>query len=89
MASRYAAALTALLTVPCWPHAIVASEDAARVPGPAEVADSIDRLRPARPMHWTSIPWVDSLVQARQAGGREGCPVFLFTLDGNLASGRC
>lgn len=56
---------------------------------PEEVATLIRQAKPAKPMSWTQIPWAGTLLEARQAGGREKCPVFLFTLDGNIATGRC
>jgi hypothetical protein len=38
---------------------------------------------------WQKIPWVASLPEAIRLAGREGRPVFLFTHDGNLETGRC
>lgn len=56
---------------------------------PEEVAARLRQAKPDRPLSWTQIPWTGGLLEARAASRREQCPVFLFSLDGNLASGRC
>ena len=38
---------------------------------------------------WRKIPWTASLLEARRAGEREKHPIFLFTHDGNIETGRC
>jgi hypothetical protein len=38
---------------------------------------------------WRKIPWSASLLDARRASLKEQRPVFLFTHDGNLDTGRC
>jgi hypothetical protein len=38
---------------------------------------------------WRRIPWTASLLDARQASQKEYRPVFLFTHDGNIDTGRC
>jgi hypothetical protein len=38
---------------------------------------------------WRKLPWAASLLEARKFARDEGRPVFLFTLDGNLDTGRC
>jgi hypothetical protein len=38
---------------------------------------------------WKKVPWAGSLLAARRASQMEGRPLFLFTLDGNLDTGRC
>jgi hypothetical protein len=38
---------------------------------------------------WRKVPWSSSLLEARRASARERRPLFLFTHDGNLDSGRC
>ena len=38
---------------------------------------------------WKKIPWTASLRGARKASKAEGAPVFLFTHDGNIETGRC
>ena len=56
---------------------------------PEEIAARLRQARPERPLRWTQIPWTGNLLEARAASRSEQCPVFLFSLDGNLASGRC
>lgn len=56
---------------------------------PEEVAARLRQAKPDRPLSWTQIPWAGNLLEAREASRQEQCPVFLFSLDGNLASGRC
>jgi hypothetical protein len=38
---------------------------------------------------WRKIPWAASLLEARKLSAAEDKPIFLFTLDGNLDTGRC
>jgi hypothetical protein len=38
---------------------------------------------------WRKIPWTASLLQARRTSQREKKPIFLFTHDGNIETGRC
>jgi hypothetical protein len=46
-------------------------------------------MKALAPQDWTKIPWVASLVDARRLAAEERCPIFLFTFEGNLATGRC
>jgi len=43
----------------------------------------------AGPRDWRKIPWVSSLLEARKISREEQAPVFMFTYDGNIDSGRC
>ena len=56
---------------------------------PERVAELVRRVRPEEPPAWTKIPWAGSLTPARAASRKEGCPVFLFALRGDLAANRC
>ena len=56
---------------------------------PEVVAQRIKQMKSLAPKDWTKIPWVSSLVNARRLAREERCPVFLFTFEGNLATGRC
>ena len=38
---------------------------------------------------WRKIPWAASLLEARRASEREKHPIFLFTHEGNIDTGRC
>jgi hypothetical protein len=50
----------------------------------AEIAAIKDSRQP-----WTTVPWVASLLEARQLSEREQVPVFLFSYEGDLAAGNC
>jgi hypothetical protein len=56
---------------------------------PDRVADLVRRAKPSKPEAWTRIPWTGSLAEARAASRKEGSPVFLFALRGDLAGNRC
>jgi hypothetical protein len=48
----------------------------------------IAQLRPAAPLEaW--IAWTSSLLEARRLSQNEHRPVFLFSFEGNLFTGRC
>lgn len=53
------------------------------------VDDLAARAKPAAPEPWEAIPWAPSLSEARAAGRREQCPVFLFHLQGDMGRNRC
>ncbi len=53
------------------------------------VAEQVKRIRESDTTGWARIPWVGSLGEARRISAHENQPVFLFTLDGNLETGRC
>jgi hypothetical protein len=63
--------------------------------GRAEVQDETWVLNHARQIKesdttaWSRIPWASSLLAARRASEKENRPVFLFTHDGNIETGRC
>lgn len=38
---------------------------------------------------WRQVPWAATLVEARQQSQKEKRPLFLFTHDGNMDTGRC
>ena len=70
---------------------------AAAVPGSLEggerdeawVAQRVRQVRQSDTTAWKKIPWAASLLEARRLSREEGRPVFLFTYDGNLDTGRC
>lgn len=55
----------------------------------AAIRKQIERLKESDVNAWRTIPWTASLLEARRASEREKHPIFLFTLDGNLSTGRC
>ena len=56
---------------------------------PEAVAQRIRQMKEIAPKDWTKIPWVASLVDARRVSKQERRPIFLFTFEGNMATGRC
>ena len=53
------------------------------------VSQRLDQIKNSAPSGWRSIPWAASLSEARDRSEKEGRPVFLFTHDGDLETGRC
>jgi hypothetical protein len=49
----------------------------------------IDAIKGSDTNAWRKIPWASSLLPARRASEREKQPLFLFTHDGNIETGRC
>lgn len=49
----------------------------------------IDAIKASDNTAWRKIPWVPSLLAARRDSEREKRPLFLFTHDGNIDTGRC
>ncbi len=55
----------------------------------AWVLNHVQRIKESDTTGWSRIPWTTSLIAARQASIKENRPVFLFTHDGNIETGRC
>jgi hypothetical protein len=55
----------------------------------ATIHREIERLKDSEPNAWRKIPWTSSLLAARRVSEREKQPIFLFTHDGNIETGRC
>lgn len=55
----------------------------------AAIRKQIERIKDREVNAWRKIPWTASLLAARRASEREKKPVFLFTYDGNIDTGRC
>jgi hypothetical protein len=55
----------------------------------AWVQERVDEIKKSEPPGWRKIPWAASLVEARKQSRDEKRPVFLFTHDGNMDTGRC
>ena len=49
----------------------------------------VEQIKNSDTNAWRKIPWTASLLAARRAGEREKQPIFLFTHDGNIETGRC
>lgn len=55
----------------------------------AVIRKQIQRLKESEVNGWRKVPWAASLLAARRASEREKQPIFLFTHDGNMETGRC
>jgi hypothetical protein len=55
----------------------------------ASIQKQIERIKESDTNAWRKIPWTSSLLAARRASEREKQPIFLFTHDGNMETGRC
>jgi len=55
----------------------------------AAIRKQIERIKEREVNGWRKIPWTASLLAARRTSEREKQPIFLFTYDGNIETGRC
>lgn len=55
----------------------------------ASIHKQIARIKETEVNTWRKIPWTASLLEARRVSEREKQPIFLFTYDGNIETGRC
>ena len=53
------------------------------------IAKQVDRLRAGDTDAWRKIPWSKSLTSAASAARDEGRPLFVFSHEGNIDTGRC
>jgi hypothetical protein len=56
---------------------------------PDWVKKRVDEVKQSDTSDWRKVPWAASLLEARKLSKKEDKPLFLFTLDGNLDTGRC
>ena len=55
----------------------------------AWVQARVQKIKESDTTGWSRIPWTVSLLAVREASIKENRPVFLFTHDGNIETGRC
>lgn len=55
----------------------------------AWIQQRLQQIKQANSAAWKTIPWAATLTAAREQSRQENRPVFLFTHDGNLETGRC
>lgn len=55
----------------------------------SDIKQRIAQIKDSDTGAWRKIPWTPSLLEARRASEREKQPLFLFTHDGNIETGRC
>jgi hypothetical protein len=53
------------------------------------VRQRVRQIRASDTDAWRRIPWTATLVAAAQAARKEDRPIFVFSHDGNIDSGRC
>jgi hypothetical protein len=53
------------------------------------IRKAIERIESSADRRWEQIPWVPTLTEARKLSATTKLPIFLFTQEGNLSSGRC
>jgi len=58
-------------------------------PDEARIKARVEQVKRGDSEAWQKIPWAASLVEARRLAEKEKAPVFLFTHDGNIETGRC
>lgn len=69
--------------------ALAATIVSAAVGDEAAIHKQIERIKAREVNGWRKIPWTASLLAARRTSEREKQPIFLFTYDGNIETGRC
>ena len=64
---------------------------AARAEEPDEgaIRRRVEQVKGAEINGWRKIPWVASLLEARRLSQQEHKPVFLYSHEGNIDTGRC
>lgn len=62
-----------------------------RAAGPDEswIKKRVDYVKRAEINGWRKIPWVSTMLEARKLSVKEKKPLFLFSHDGNIETGRC
>ena len=55
----------------------------------AGIKRQVEKVKAAEINGWRKIPWVSTLLEARRLGAKEKKPVFMFSHDGNIETGRC
>ena len=58
-------------------------------PDEARIRERVEQVKRSNSEAWQKIPWVASLTEARRLAEKEKIPIFLFTHDGNIETGRC
>ena len=53
------------------------------------VAKRVEQIKESDTDAWRKIPWTATLLDAARAAGKESRPMFVFSHEGNLDTGRC
>jgi hypothetical protein len=75
-----------LAALACWlaPAAVRAADS-----DESWIKQRVEALKKAEINGWRKIPWVSTMLEARRLSLKENKPVFLFSHDGNIETGRC
>ena len=76
-----------LLAALAW--ALSLSAVRAQEPDEAAIKRRVEQVKMAEINGWRKIPWVASLLEARRLSQQEKQPVFLYSHEGNIDTGRC
>ena len=76
-----------LLTALAWGLSLTAVR--AAEPDEAAIKRRVEQVKRAEINGWRKIPWVASLLEARRLSQQEQKPVFLYSHEGNIDTGRC
>jgi hypothetical protein len=68
---------------------LVSDRSTGAEPTPQAIHQRIEKVKQSEPTGWKKIPWTASILEARRVSKAENHPVFLFTHDGNIETGRC
>jgi hypothetical protein len=58
-------------------------------PEEERVHQRVEQIRRSDTDTWRQIPWTTSLPDAARVAAKESRPMFVFTHDGNIDTGRC
>ena len=61
----------------------------AATPEEERIHKRVEQIRASDTDTWRQIPWTATLLDAARAAGKESRPMFVFTHDGNIDTGRC
>jgi len=76
-----------LLAALAWGMSLIAVR--ADEPDEAAIKRRVEQVKRAEINGWRKIPWVASLLEARRLSQQEHKPVFLYSHEGNIDTGRC
>ena len=76
-----------LLAALAWGMSLIAVR--ADEPDEAAIKRRVEQVKGAEINGWRKIPWVASLLEARRLSQQEQKPVFLYSHEGNIDTGRC
>jgi hypothetical protein len=61
----------------------------AATPEEDRIAQRVEKIRKSDTETWRRIPWTATLLDASRAAAKERRPMFVFSHEGNIDTGRC